>query len=424
MQIIPDMNDCRPGAVLKVVGVGGGGGNAVNGMVSAGILGVDFIAANTDAQSLDASLAPKVVQLGPDLTRGLGAGADPSVGREAAEESRDALAEVLSGTDMVFVTAGMGGGTGTGGAPVVAEVAREMGALCVGVVTRPFLFEGGRKARMAQEGIEQLRDVVDSLITIPNQRLLSVCGDRLSLQDAFAKADEVLLHAVKGISDLINQSGMINVDFADVRTVMSHKGLALMGVGTADGQHKGVEAAQRAISSPLLDEVSIAGATGVLINFTAGPDFSLLEMSEAASLIHEEAAEDANIITGVVIDPNLEGSVTVTVVATGFEHAKPVAVSPPVLTEPRRGRVLRPRPVPMREAPAVQQSLPTATPPREAPWQGVQDLDLPTAVRQKRVAAGSVERLPARESHSVFQEQVDMDLSEFDTPTFLRKSAD
>ncbi len=316
--------DVPTGARIKVIGVGGGGGNAINTMIAAGLTGVEFIAMNTDAQDLRRSLAPRRFQLGAQLTKGLGAGANPEVGREAALEDRDRIAELVVGADMVFVTAGMGGGTGTGAAPVIAQVARECGALTVGVVTRPFGFEGKRRRRQASEGIEALSANVDTLITIPNQRLISMANDRTSMKEAFRLADEVLLQAVKGVSDLINYQGEVNVDFADVRTTMSGKGVALMGVGMASGDHKTVEAAQRAISSPLLDDVSMVGATSVLINLTADKDLTLYEAHEALTLIQEEAHEDAQVIFGWVIDESLKNEVRVTVIATGFEETRQV----------------------------------------------------------------------------------------------------
>jgi len=310
------------GACIKVIGIGGGGGNAINTMIAAGLTGVDFIAMNTDAQDLRRSLAPWRFQLGAQVTKGLGAGADPERGREAALEDKDRIAELVVGADMVFVTAGMGGGTGTGAAPIVAQVAREIGALTVGVVTRPFYFEGKKRRRQAEEGIERLTQNVDTLITIPNQRLVSMASERTSMREAFRMADEVLLQAVKGVSDLINFQGMVNVDFADVRTTMAGKGVALMGVGVASGEHKTVEAAQRAISSPLLDDVSIVGATSVLINITGNANLTMYEMHEASTLIQEEAHEDCEVIWGWVIDESMEDEARVTVIATGFEESR------------------------------------------------------------------------------------------------------
>ena len=310
------------GARIKVIGVGGGGGNAVNTMIAAGLTGVEFISMNTDFQDLRRSLASKRFQLGAQLTKGLGAGANPEVGREAALEDRDRIAELVVGADMVFVTGGMGGGTGTGAAPVIAQVARERGALTVAVVTRPFHFEGKRRRRQAEEGIEALTSNVDTLITIPNQRLVSMASEKTSMKEAFRMADEVLLQAVKGVSDLINFNGVVNVDFADVRTVMGGKGVALMGVGSATGEHKTVEAAQRAISSPLLDDVSIVGATSVLINITGNTGLTMYEMHEASSLIQEEAHEDAEVIWGWVTDESMGDESRVTVIATGFEETR------------------------------------------------------------------------------------------------------
>jgi len=322
IEIVEEEEGVPTGARIKVIGVGGGGGNAINTMISAGLTGVEFIAMNTDSQDLRRSLAPRRFQLGSQLTKGLGAGANPEVGREAALEDKDRIAELVVGADMVFVTAGMGGGTGTGAAPVIAQVAREVGALTVAVVTRPFFFEGKRRRRQAEEGIEALQQGVDTLITIPNQRLVAMASERTSMKEAFRLADEVLLQAVKGVSDLINFQGMVNVDFADVRTIMGSKGVALMGVGTASGEHKTVEAAQRAISSPLLDDVSIVGATSVLINITGNGNLTMYEMHEASSLIQEEAHEDAEVIWGWVVDDTMEDEARVTVIATGFEESR------------------------------------------------------------------------------------------------------
>ena len=317
-------------AEIKVIGVGGGGGNAVNNMIQCGMTGVEFIAVNTDAQDLDRSLASRRFQLGGLLTKGLGAGANPEVGREAALEDRDRIAELIVGADMVFITAGMGGGTGTGAAPVIASVAKEMGALTVAVVTRPFGFEGRRRRKQGEEGIENLRQVVDTLITIPNQRLISMATERTTMREAFEMADRVLYQATKGVSDLINFQGIVNVDFADVRTIMANKGLALMGVGTGSGEHRTVEAAQKAISSPLLDDVSIAGATSVLINITGNSQLTMFEINEASTMIQEEAHEDANVIWGWVIDETMEDEARVTVIATGFEEQWMAANQPSV----------------------------------------------------------------------------------------------
>ena len=314
-----EMDESTSTARIKVVGVGGGGGNAVNTMIASGLEGVEFIAANTDIQALESNLAGQKLQLGLDLTRGLGAGANPEVGHNAALENTDEVREMLGDADMVFVAAGMGGGTGTGAAPVIAKVARELGALTVGVVTKPFRFEGGKRSRQAEAGIAALQQEVDTLITIPNQRLLSVAGQATSMLDAFRKVDEVLLNAVQGISDLVVIHGFINVDFADVRTVMAERGQALMGTGYAAGDRKALEAAKQAIASPLLEDANIMGATGILINITGGPDLTLMEIDEATTLIMEAADPDANIIFGSVIDANLEDQVRITVIATGFD---------------------------------------------------------------------------------------------------------
>jgi cell division protein FtsZ len=306
------------GARIKVVGIGGGGGNAVNTMINAGLPGVEFIAANTDAQALRSNLSPIKVQLGEKITKGLGAGANPGVGKKAAEEDMEKIREYLNGADMVFITAGMGGGTGTGGAPVVARLAKELGALTVGVVTKPFLFEGKKRMKQAEEGMRELKDSVDTLIAIPNQRLLSIAGRNMPILETFKKADDVLLQAVRGISDLITVHGLINLDFADVRTIMSEMGMAMMGAAVSAGENRAVEAAQHAISSPLLEDVSIKGARGVLINITGGPTLSLHEVNEAATLVQEEADDDANIIFGAVIDEQMGDEVRITVIATGF----------------------------------------------------------------------------------------------------------
>ena len=308
------------GARIKVIGVGGGGGNAVNRMVRAGFPGVEFIVANTDVQALQHSVAPVKVQLGEKLTKGLGAGADPRIGRAAVLEDTERLLEVLDGADMVFVTAGLGGGTGTGAAPIVASLAAEIGALTIAVVTKPFAFEGGRRNHQAEQGLAELRDSVDSVITIPNERLLAV--DRsLTLLKAFEAADDVLRQAIQGISDLILVPGLINLDFADVKTIMAGMGMAIMGTGVAEGETRALDAANFAISSPLLEDASVKGARGVIINVTGGPDLSLAEVNEASSVIQEAAHEDANIIFGAVVDPKMKGKVKITVIATGFDRA-------------------------------------------------------------------------------------------------------
>ncbi|MBL8613685.1 MAG: cell division protein FtsZ [Myxococcales bacterium] len=311
-------------ARIKVIGCGGSGGNAVNTMINLGLEGVEFIVVNTDVQALNANAAPTKLTIGQNVTRGLGAGADPERGRKAALEDVQKVKELVSGADMVFITAGMGGGTGTGAAPVIAQIAREEGALTVGVVTKPFLFEGRQRARRAELGLAQLSEHVDTLITIPNQKLLMLGEEDLSFVEAFRKADEVLFQAVKGISDLITLNGIVNVDFADVKTVMNHMGRALMGTGIAKGQNRARVAAEMAVSSPLLDDISVDGATGVLINVVGGPDLKMREIQEAASLVQEQAHEDANIIFGASIDESLGDSVKVTVIATGFDMAESV----------------------------------------------------------------------------------------------------
>ncbi len=314
--------------VIKVVGVGGGGGNALNTMIEAGVEGVDFIVANTDCQVLEASLAGIKVHLGRNLTKGLGAGANPEIGRAAALEDASRVAEALTGADMVFVTAGMGGGTGTGAAPIIAQIARDVGALTVGVVTKPFAFEGSQRKKKAAAGINELGKAVDALIVIPNDRLVSLAGMKMTLKDAFAMVDNVCLNAVRGISDLVIAPGLINVDFADVRTIMTGMGRALMGTGIGSGDKRAIEAAQQAISSPLLEDVSINGATGILLNITGGPDLTLAEMNEACSLIAEAADPDANIIFGSVIDAHAGDQVRITVIATGFSaHTQDQPVS-------------------------------------------------------------------------------------------------
>lgn len=371
-------------AKIKVIGVGGGGSNAVNTMIGYNLTGVDFIAANTDAQALRASLSPIKIQLGSEITKGLGAGSDPSVGEKAAQESDEMIRGTLNGADMVFITAGLGGGTGTGGAPIIAQIAKESGALTVAVVTKPFQFEGKKRDRQAEQGIEELRKIVDTLIVIPNQRLLSMGGRNMSLIEAFKKADDILYHAVKGISDLILIPGLINLDFADVRNIMSAMGLALMGTGIARGENRAVEAAQRAISSPLLEDNSIQGARGVLLNITGGPDMSLYEINEASSLIQAEAHDDANIIFGTVVDETMGDEVRITVIATGFEE-----------NEKRK-----------QEMPAV---------PKLSSYKR-EDLSTPAFMRKGKTA----------ENQNVVRMGVidDNDNIDFEVPAFLRKQAD
>lgn len=306
------------GAKIRVVGVGGGGGNAINSMIEKRLQGVDFFAINCDMQSLDRNKAPNKIQIGKNLTRGLGAGADPSIGQRAVEEDRDEITRAITGSDMVFVTAGMGGGTGTGGGPIVANIAKSVGALVVGIVTRPFTCEGKKRMSQADGGIEEMKKQVDTLIVIPNQKLLSIVERNTPLQEAFDRANDVLYNATRGISELITTPGLINVDFADVRTIMREMGDALMGSGVATGENRAIEAAHAAISSPLLEGVSISGALGILVNVTGGPTMSLVEVDEAVSVIHEAGGEEANVIMGAVIDENLGDEMMVTVIATGF----------------------------------------------------------------------------------------------------------
>jgi cell division protein FtsZ len=331
------------GACIKVIGVGGGGGNAVNTMIASGLRGVEFVVANTDAQALSNNLAPVKLQLG----EGLGAGAKPEVGRLKAEEHGDRIREQLAGADMVFITAGMGGGTGTGGAPVVGRIARELGALSVGVVTKPFGFEGKKRRVQAEDGITALKDAVDTLIVIPNERLLATVARQTSMLDAFRSADDILLQAVRGISDLVTVHGVVNLDFADVRTIMCEMGMAIMGSGVARGENRAIEAAQRAISSPLLEDLSIKGARGVLINITGNADLALHEINDASSLIQEEAHEDANIIFGAVIDESMGDELRITVIATGFTQADEVAapIAPVAVATPAPVPVIGSRPV-------------------------------------------------------------------------------
>lgn len=415
-------------AVIKVIGVGGGGGNALNTMIESGLGGVEFIAANTDAQALVHNKAATKVQLGAEITRGLGCGANPDRGRASALEARDRLRELLEGSDMVFVTAGMGGGTGTGAAPIVAEVAREVGALTVGVVTKPFPFEGRVRMKHAGHGLDELHSVVDTLITIPNQRLLSLAGKGTAVRDAFAIADQVLLNAVRGISDLITVHGLINLDFADVRTVMNEAGVALMGTGVASGDQRAVDAASAAISSPLLEDLSIEGARGVLINITGGADMTLFEVNDASSLIHEAAHEDANIIVGAVIDESLgEDELRVTVIATGLDGVE-ARRTPPAPPRPTR-RIADP--VEEIEAERAMVDAPNVTRIREPEPQPLHVeasrgyAEEPAPPAQEQVRAAAVGQNPVVQSademaqaglgfESPFED-------ELDTPAFLRK---
>ena len=334
-----ELETAEQAAKIKVIGLGGGGGNAVNRMMEARFTGVEFIVGNTDAQALRTSAVPVRIQLGAKLTQGLGAGSNPDVGREAAQEDQDQITRSLQGSDMVFITAGLGGGTGTGSAPVVAQLAKDLGILTVAVVTKPFAFEGRKRMLQAEAGIDALRGVVDTLISIPNQRLLAVVERGTPLTEAFKVADSVLQQAVQGISDLILVPGLINLDFADVRTIMSGMGMAMMGTGIGRGEHRALDAAQKAIASPLLDDASIDGARGILINFTGGPDLSIHEVEEAGRIVQEAAHEEANIIVGAVIDPELTDEVRMTVIATGFTERKElVAPSGKVVDLPRSSR--------------------------------------------------------------------------------------
>jgi len=376
-------------AKVKIIGIGGGGCNALNTMIESGLTGVDFIAANTDAQALATSKAPIRLQLGAKLTKGLGSGANPEVGRKAAEEAVDQIRDVLDGADMIFVTAGLGGGTGTGGAPVVAEEAKKLGALTVAIVTKPFIFEGKQRQRQADQGIAELKTMADTLITIPNQRLLGIGGKSMSLLETFKRADEVLLQAAKGISDLITVPGLINLDFADVRTIMSEMGMALMGTGIASGENRALEAAQMAICSPLLEDISIKGARGILVNISGDPGVTLNEVNEALMLIQKEADDEANIIFGVVVDGAVGDELRVTVIATGFGSREAHLVDE------------------LGQASPVSLSL-------------VDDRNLPAYVRKKthervQKAATGMGKI---ESFSDFEED------RFDLPTFLRNQAD
>src|SRR5256714_6091799 len=359
------------GARIKVIGVGGGGGNAVNRMIDAGIEGIEFVVTNTDLQALKRSRAPVKIQLGGRLTKGLGAGADPEVGRQAALEDTDKIIEVLEGSDMVFVTTGLGGGTGTGGAPIVASLATELGALTVAVVTKPFLFEGRRRAQQAEQGLRELHESVDTVITIPNERLFAAVSETATIGAAFKAADDVLRQAVQGISDLITVPGFINLDFADVRTIMQGMGMALMGTGRARGENRAIEATQEAISSPLLEEASIKGAKGVLINITGGPDLTLHEVNVAASMVRGEADENANIILGHGIDETIADAMKITALATGFQQEPMTAVMGTGAT------------MPVTTAPRYAPYLPDDFPAPSASPKRTEDLDVPTFIRKK-----------------------------------------
>jgi len=376
-------------AVIKVIGVGGGGGNAVNHMVSSEIDGVEFICANTDAQALKNTPVKTVLQLGHNSTKGLGAGANPEVGRQAAIEDRERIQEVIAGSDMVFITAGMGGGTGTGAAPIVAEIAKEMGILTVAVVTKPFPFEGKKRMLLAEKGIEELALHVDSLITIPNEKLLHVLGKEMSLLNAFKAANDVLLGAVQGIAELITCPGLINVDFADVRTVMSEMGDAMMGTGTASGESRARDAAEAAIHSPLLEDINVQGARGILVNITAGLDMSIGEFEEVGQAIRDFASDDANVVVGTVIDPDLSDEMRVTVVATGL-GGKVAAVEPTPIVQVKR------EPIKVAEL-------------------NEEDLDIPTIMRDKKSAVASQKTAGLDNT---------LDPSYLDIPAFLRRQAD
>ena len=431
------IENADPGARIKVIGAGGCGGNAVNHMIAAGLRNVDFIAVNTDAQALQHNTAPMRMQIGQMLTRGRGTGGNPEIGRKAALEDEEALREVLADAEMVFVTAGMGGGTGTGSAPVIARIAREGGALTVGVVTKPFQFEGRKRMGQADEGLRELKNAVDTLITIPNQRLLSIASRTTSLKEAFQKADDVLLQAVRGIAELVTVHGLINLDFADVRSIMAEMGMAMMGAARAAGENRALEAAQRAISSPLLEDVSIKGARGLLINVTGGPDMSLYEVNEAASLIQEEAHEEANIIFGAVIDDQLSDEIRVTVIATGFGDLEtryaprpsittPITapLMPPPYQAPSHSAVTAPvqsaptRPIePAAEAPTPSQvKMFPSKPVRRLGLIVDESLDIPTFRRRAQEGGhGTVKLEPGN--------QVEPS-DDLDIPTFLRKHTD
>ncbi|MET3998176.1 cell division protein FtsZ [Marinobacterium sp. MBR-109] len=382
-------------ALIKVIGVGGGGGNAVQYMVNKEVEGVEFICANTDAQALSRNAARTALHIGGELTKGLGAGANPDIGRQAAIEDRERIAEILAGADMVFITAGMGGGTGTGAAPIVAEVARELGILTVAVVTRPFPFEGRKRMKIAEEGINELRDAVDSLIIIPNEKLMQVLGKNCSLVNAFSAANDVLKGAVQGIADLITRPGMINVDFADVRTVMSEMGMAMMGSAVARGDNRAEEAAEAAIRSPLLEDIDLRGASGILVNIAAGEDLSLGEFTEVGNIVEQYADEDATIVVGTVIDPSLGDEIKVTVVATGLDRTRNQSMK------------------------VVQGNAPTSR--KQDGSLNLDEIELPTILRRQREEA--LLDKPQQDS-GVDQNGRRDDYGSLDIPTFLRRQAD
>lgn len=396
-------------ADIKVVGVGGAGSNAVNRMIAAGLNGVEFWACNTDAQALELSAAKNRLQVGAKLTRGLGAGGNPQVGMKAAEESREEIANAIQGSDMVFIAAGMGGGTGTGAAPIVAEVAKELGALTVGVVSRPFFFEGRRRANQAEEGINEIRAKVDTLIVIPNQKLLEVVDHRASMQEAFVEADKVLMQGVQGISDIITVPGLINVDFADVKAVMQTAGSALMGVGRASGEGRAVEAARNAINSPLL-ESTIDGASGVIFSVTGGPDLTLHEVQEAANVIYQSVSEDANIIFGAVLDDRLHGEVLITVIATGFD----MVIQPPENGFVRSQERVQPQTQPQPQPQQIQQPEPVASP--EVSYTDLPSVETPVA---EEVSISTLETAEEEEDQpSEEMQKIASDI--LDIPEFLR----
>ncbi len=387
-------------AEIKVIGVGGGGGNAVRHMIDSQVEGVEFICANTDAQALKDLTNATILQLGNGITKGLGAGANPEVGRQAAIDDRDRIAEVLEGADMVFVTAGMGGGTGTGAAPIVADVAREMGILTVAVVTRPFAFEGGKRKAIADEGIKHLKDKVDSLITIPNEKLLSVLGKTTTLLDAFKAANDVLLGAVQGIADLIIRPGMINVDFADVRTVMSEMGMAMMGSGLAAGEDRARVAAEAAVLSPLLEDINLQGARGILVNITAGPDLSLGEFSEVGEVVEEFSSDNATVVVGTVIDPSMGDQLRVTVVATGLGQPEEVR-KPTTAVADEIKRAVKGEP-------------------------DYRELDKPPSLRNQPQGGRRAQAVPVSEGATArkLDQGQDADMDYLDIPAFLRRQAD
>ena len=411
-------------ARMKVVGVGGGGGNAVNRMIEEHLEGVEFISINTDSQALLASKSDVKIQIGKKLTRGLGAGARPEIGRQAIEENRDEVGRVLQSADLVFVTCGMGGGTGTGAAPVVAELAKEAGALTVGIVTKPFAFEGRKRMRQADMGIAEMRKQVDTMIIVPNERLLAVVGKGIPFQDALKKADEVLLHATQGISTLISKTGLVNVDFADVRTVMQNGGSALMGTGIGRGENRAMEAAQAAIASPLLDNISISGSTGVLLNITGGGDLTLGEVTQISEIVHDAAGDDAEIIFGAVSEPAMQGEIRVTVIATGFDKALGQAPATSVnvpLTLPRpvvdRGMDRGTGGVGVPVAPTpVSPSAATVIPFTQRP--GAPLRSVPGGQSARAAAGGELPRRPPRPSAG------SQDLGDLDIPTFIRRQMD